>query len=430
MGNNITTNQDGHLTIGGVDTLQIAKEFGTPTIVYDVSKIKEQINAFKTGFETQGVKYHISYASKAFSSLAMYKLISEMNIGSDVVSGGELYAALKGGLNPKEIEFHGNNKSRQELEMAIDNGVGYIIIDNFYEIELLGEILDEKQANVDVLLRLAPGIHAETHDYISTGQEKSKFGFDIKSGQADMALKQVLDNKRFNLIGIHAHIGSQIFATDGFVQEANKLMDILNEWQQKYDFSAKVVNLGGGFGIRYTDDDNPLAIQEFIKIIVDALKSKSKEYGYDLPEIWVEPGRSIVGEAGTTLYTIGSRKDVKGVGSFVAVDGGMGDNIRPALYQAKYDAYLAKDPTAKPQQNASIVGKYCESGDILIKDYDLPMTKPGDILAMPSTGAYGYVMASNYNRNPKPAVVFVEDGKARLVVKRETYDDMLKNEIL
>ena len=430
MKREIPVNSEGHYTIGGLDSLELAKKFGTPTIVYDVAKIKEQIAKFKAGFEEENVKYHISYASKAFSSLAMYDLVAKSGIGSDVVSGGELYAALKGGMDPQELEFHGNNKSRAELEMAVDSNVGYIIVDNFYEIDLLNEVLTEKNKTANILLRLAPGIHAETHEYISTGQAKSKFGFDLQSGQASEALEKTLANPRFKVLGVHSHIGSQIFATAGFVETAKKLMDFLSAWKEKYDFTAEVLNLGGGFGIRYTDQDEPLDVKDFVKIIVEAVKEKSKELNYPMPASWIEPGRSVVGEAGVSLYTVGSRKDVEGVGSFVAVDGGMGDNIRPALYGAKYDAVLAKDPNAPIAQNASIVGKFCESGDILIKDYDFPKTEPGDVIAMLSTGAYGYVMASNYNRNPRPAIVFVEDGKARLVVKRESYEDMIRNEIL
>lgn len=318
-------------------------------------------------------------------------------------------------INPKYV----NRDEVPEAEVAHEK-----------EIDLLNEVLTEKNKTADILLRLAPGIHAETHEYISTGQAKSKFGFDLQSGQASEALEKTLANPRFKVLGVHSHIGSQIFATTGFVEAAKKLMDFLSAWKEKYDFTAEVLNLGGGFGIRYTDQDEPLDVKDFVKIIVEAVKEKSKELNYPIPAIWIEPGRSVVGEAGVSLYTVGSRKDVEGVGSFVAVDGGMGDNIRPALYGAEYDAVLAKDPNAPIAQNASIVGKFCESGDILIKDYDFPKTEPGDVIAMLSTGAYGYVMASNYNRNPRPAIVFVEDGKARLVVKRESYEDMIRNEIL
>lgn len=429
MTQTISTNSQGHLTIGGVDTLELVKEFGTPLIAYDVKQIKQQIAAFKEVFIKENVSYQVTYASKAFSALAMYQLIAANGVGCDVVSGGELYAALQGSMAPEMIEFHGNNKLPAELEMAVDAQIGCIVIDNFQEIEFLDEILTRKQQTIKVALRITPGVEAETHEYITTGQSDSKFGFDVLSGQAKKALEQLLANPRMQVCGIHCHIGSQIFAVDGFIMAAKEMVRILKQWHDELGFEAQILNLGGGFGIRYTKEDQPLPAQDFVKEIIRVVKQEITQANLNLPEIWIEPGRALVGQAATTLYTIGSSKEVADVCHFIAVDGGMGDNIRPALYQAKYDAFLAKDPLAKPTQVATIVGKYCESGDVLVKNCELPDTKPGDILAIPSTGAYGYTMASNYNRNPRPAVVFCEDGQAKLVIRRETYQDMLAYEL-
>lgn len=429
MTNSVEVNEQGHLTIGGVDALKLAKEFGTPLIAYDVSQIKAQIAAFKAAFIKNNVAYRVTYASKAFSALAMYQLIAENGLGCDVVSGGELYAALAGGMDPKYIEFHGNNKLPAELEMAVDKQIGCIVIDNFQEIAYLDDILQRKKTQINVVLRVTPGIEAETHKYITTGQSNSKFGFDVQSGQAKQALKMLMDNPNMKLEGIHCHIGSQIFAVKGFIMATEKMIEILKQWHDELGFEAKILNLGGGFGISYTKEDQPLPADEFVEQIIQTVKANITKHQLSMPEIWIEPGRALAGQAGTTLYTVGSRKDVQGVCHFVAVDGGMGDNIRPALYQAKYNAFLAKNPHALNEQIVTVVGKYCESGDVLVRDCLLPNTTPGDILAIPSTGAYGYTMASNYNRNPRPAVVFCEDGHASLVVRRETYEDMLKYEL-
>ena len=429
LADTVAVNQAGHLEIGGVDSLELVKQFGTPLIAYDVEQIKAKIKHFKQAFEQAGVAYRITYASKAFSALAMYRLIAQEGLGCDVVSGGELYAALKGGMPPKMIEFHGNNKLLKELEMAVDAQIGCIVVDNFQEIKILDEILARKKTTIPVVLRVAPGIEAETHRYISTGQQNSKFGFDILSGQADQALQQLLAEPRMQVRGVHCHIGSQIFAVNGFLMAADKMVALLKRWHDQYDFTAEILNLGGGFGTRYTAQDQPLAPEVFVSKIIQEVKDQIQKVGLKMPEIWIEPGRAIAGEAATTLYTVGSRKDVEGICHFVAVDGGMGDNIRPALYQAKYEAFLAARPRALDEQIVTVVGKYCESGDILVKDAALPITHPGDILAIPSTGAYGYTMASNYNRNPRPAVVFCENGQAKLVIRRETYADLLNCDV-
>ncbi|MCH5462438.1 diaminopimelate decarboxylase [Lactobacillus sp. LC28-10] len=419
-------NEAGHLTIGGVDADELASKYQTPLAVYDVSKIRGQIRRFKSVFEANGVDYAVSYASKAFAAVAMFQVIDQEQGHIDVVSGGELYTAIQAGFPMTRVSFHGNNKSLDELEMAVKNHVGVIVLDNFHEIELLDQVLRERDASSAVMLRITPGISAHTHEYISTGQEDSKFGFDLKTGQADEALQEVLANSRMNMLGIHAHIGSQIFELNGFQMAAKKLVEIAANWHNQYDYQPEVINVGGGFGIQYTKDDHPLAPEDFVDAIVKTIKQSVTDQGLDMPAVWIEPGRSIAGPAGYNLYTVGSRKDVPGLTSYVTVDGGMGDNIRPALYQAKYEAVLVDQPTAAPTETVHIAGKYCESGDILIDKQPLPASKPGDVLAILDTGAYGYSMASNYNRNPRPAVVFVENGQSTLVVKRETYADLTR----
>ncbi|AZZ67626.1 diaminopimelate decarboxylase [Lactobacillus johnsonii] len=417
-------NQAGHLTIGGVDSLKLAKEYGTPLVVYDVSQIRNQIRAFKKVFEEEQVNYAVSYASKAFASIAMYQVANEEGAYTDVVSAGELYTAMKANFPMERISFHGNNKSKEELEMAVKNHVGKIMIDNFYEIDLLRQVLEEQDSEINVMLRITPGISAHTHQYDQTGQVDSKFGFDLKSGQADKALQEVLKNQRMHMLGIHAHIGSQIFELNGFEMAAAKLVDVAASWRKNYDYTAQVINVGGGFGIKYVQEDHPLKPEEFVKAIVKTIKDEATKHNFPLPEIDIEPGRSIVGPAGYNLYKVGSMKEIPGLVPYVAVDGGMGDNIRPALYQAKYETVLANDPQRKASQEFHVAGKYCESGDILA-DAKLPLLKAGDILAMLDTGAYGYSMASNYNRNPRPAVVFAEDGKAQVVIRRESLEDLV-----
>ena len=422
-------NKQGHLEIGGVDTVELASNFGTPLYVYDVALIRQRARGFKETFEKHGVKAQVAYASKAFSTIAMVQVVHEEGLSLDVVSGGELYTALAGDFPKERIHFHGNNKSRAELEMAVKEDVGCIVVDNFYEIALLQEITEQYQKKMPVLLRLTPGIEAHTHDYILTGQEDSKFGFDLQNGQADEAVHLVQNSKGLELLGIHCHIGSQIFETTGFIMATQKLFAKMKEWKQRIKFVPQVLNLGGGFGIRYTEEDQPIPVSQYVEVIIEEVKKQSKQLEVEIPEIWIEPGRSLVGDAGTTLYSIGSRKHVPNVREYVAIDGGMNDNIRPALYQAKYEAVIANRMNDESDELVSIAGKCCESGDMLMWDVQLPKANPDDLLAMFCTGAYGYSMASHYNRLPKPAVVFVEDGEAQLVVKRETYEDLVKNDV-
>ncbi len=422
------TNDIGHLTIGGVDSLQLAKQFQTPLYVYDVSAIRDQIRAFKRVFEAQHFNYAVSYASKAFATIAMYQVAKQEACHVDVVSGGELYTAAQADFPMADVSFHGNNKSEPELREALALNVGTIVVDNFYELQLLGNLLAETpERTQDILLRVTPGISAHTHAYISTGQTDSKFGFDVDSGLAFKAAKLALANPQFNLLGIHAHIGSQIFDVAGFIGATQKLANILKDWHEQLDYIPSVLNVGGGFGIAYTKDDDPIPAEDFVEAILKTLRAQNLPFA--LPAVWIEPGRSIVGPAGYQLYTVGSSKNVEGLRPYIAVDGGMGDNLRPALYQAEYEAVKADDPNAQPTQDVHLVGKYCESGDILIDHAHLPAVQPGDVLAVKSCGAYGYSMASNYNRNPIPAVVFAENGQAKLVVRRQSYADLTQNDL-
>lgn len=422
-------NEKGHLEIGGCDTVELARTFGTPLIVYDEALIREKCRAFVEAFRKTGARFQVAYASKAFCTVAMCQLVAEEGLALDVVSDGELYTAQKAGFPPERIHFHGNNKTPEELAMALDVGIGCVVVDNFHELALLADMARERGQRVNILLRVTPGVEAHTHAYIQTGQEDSKFGFDIGSGMAVEAVKRALSAPSLALVGVHCHIGSQIFETEGFVAAISRVMAFLDAVRAETGYVAAVVNLGGGFGIRYTENDVPLPVAAYVEAIVSAVRWECGARAYPEPEIWLEPGRSIVGEAGTTLYTVGAVKVIPGLRTYVAVDGGMADNIRPALYQARYEAMLANRGWEKPTETVSIAGKTCESGDMLIWDIALPPVRPGDLLAVSCTGAYTYSMASNYNRLRRPAVVFVRDGRAKVVVRRETYDDLVRNDM-
>jgi diaminopimelate decarboxylase len=423
---NHEVNEKGQLMIGQVPASELAEQYGTPLYVYDVEKIRTNARAFVRTFEENGVQAQVAYASKAFSSVAILQVAHQEGLSLDVVSEGELHTALEAGFPVEKIHMHGNNKSIRELEMAVKNNIGCIVVDNFYEIDLLQAILKEQNKTIDVLLRVTPGIEAHTHDYILTGQEDSKFGFDLTSGQAEDAFMKVQDDENIRMAGLHCHIGSQIFETSGFEMATRKLFTTLTEWRDRYGYKATVLNLGGGFGIQYTQEDAPLELDQYALALIKEVKDLSSQYDYPMPEIWVEPGRAIVGEAGTTIYTVGSIKEVPEVRTYVSVDGGMTDNIRPALYQAKYEAALTEKMNESAEKEYSIAGKCCESGDMLIWDVALPKIEHGDKLAVFSTGAYGYAMANNYNRFQKAAVVFVENGRHQLVVRRESYQEMTR----
>lgn len=426
---NMSVNSSNHLEISKVDSTVLAEKYGTPLYVYDLSLIKKRIQSFKDAFSKYENKTQVAYASKAFSSLALYEILADEDVSLDVVSGGELFLAIQAEFPAERIHFHGNNKSYQELSEAINHKIGCIVVDNFTELAMLDEITRESKTAVDVLIRVTPGIEAHTHEYITTGQEDSKFGFDLSSGQVQRAIEKLQETPYINVIGLHAHIGSQIFEVEGYKAVIGKLMEKAEEWKRSYDFDLSVLNVGGGFGIRYTQEDSPLPLEDYAEAIMTAVKKEAEQFSLPLPEIWIEPGRSIVGEAGTTLYSVGTEKTIPDVRKYVSIDGGMADNIRPALYQAKYTGVLANNVIKKDLETVSVAGKACESGDMLIWDLTLPKVAKGDILAVFSTGAYGYSMASNYNRLPRPAVVFVEEGKDWTAIKRESYNDFLNLEI-
>ncbi|WP_243296889.1 diaminopimelate decarboxylase [Bacillus litorisediminis] len=423
---NQSVNEKGHLSVDGLDTIELAEKYGTPLYIYDVGLIRQKARDFQSAFKKLGISHQVAYASKAFSCIGMIQIVHEEGLSLDVVSGGELYTAIAAGFPPEKIHFHGNNKSDEELLMALEYEIGCIVVDNEYELSRLISLLNERQKKMSILIRVTPGIEAHTHDYILTGQEDSKFGFDLQNGQAENAVRQALTCDYIELLGIHCHIGSQIFETTGFVLAARKIMEKLRDWKDSFGFEAKVLNLGGGFGIRYTKDDDPIPPSQYIYEMMKEVMDQVREQGLSQPEIWIEPGRSIVGDAGITLYKIGSQKIVPEIRKYLAIDGGMSDNIRPALYEAKYEAALANRMNDETTEVVSIAGKCCESGDMLIWDLPLPQANPGDYLAVFCTGAYGYSMANNYNRIPRPAVVFVENSEDQLVIERETYEDLIK----
>lgn len=422
-------NQAGNLEIGGADTLALAEKYGTPLYVYDVSMIRENARSFVRTFEEMKVNAKVAYASKAFSCIAMLQVAKQEGLCLDVISEGELYTALQAGFPPERIHMHGNNKSKEEIALAIENGIGCIVIDNLHDIKLLEEQLEAQDKEMDVLMRVTPGVELKTHQYITTGNEDSKFGFNLTNGQADEAFGLLHGHRHIRFKGLHCHIGSQIFETEGFRAAADILFQQLQRWNAQYGYEPEVLNLGGGFGIRYTEKDAPLPHSEYVKGTVEAVKHHVKALDMEMPEIWIEPGRAIVGNAGITLYTVGAIKKIPGVRDYVSVDGGMTDNIRPALYQAEYEAVIANKPLSPVAGVVSIAGKACESGDMLIWDLPVPEIDHGDILAVFSTGAYSYSMASHYNRLPNAAVVFVEDGNDTLVVKRESYKDLTRNDL-
>lgn len=427
MTNQITDNDinaDGHLQIDGCDAVELAHQFGTPLMVYNVSAIRNQFHQFNKIFEQNDIEYEISYASKAFANTAMYQLVNQEGGHIDVVSGGEIAVALHAGFPAAKMSFHGNNKSLEELRIAIQNHVGVIMVDNFHEIELINQVVEELDETTNVIMRITPGITAHTHEFIQTGQVDSKFGFDLASGQVEEGFELLHKNSRVHVLGFHAHIGSQISSPDGFNALAVKMMQLANKFNTEYDFTTEVLDLGGGFGIQYVSTDGYLAPEKFVESIINTIKEQASQYNLQIPAIWIEPGRSIVGSAGLTLYTVGSQKRVDGIKPYVAVDGGMGDNIRPMLYDAEYEVVSANNPRAQPVEEVRLVGKYCESGDVLIKNASVPSLNAGDVVAVLDTGAYGYSMASNYNLNLKPAIVFVEKGKAQLVTKRQSFENL------
>lgn len=423
-------NERGHLEIGGCDVVDLAREFGTPLYIFDEDLIRANCRKFIQSFVQKYGNAEVIYAGKAFLTTAICRIIAQEGLGLDVVSGGELYTALKAGFPPSRIYFHGNNKSREELLLALEAGVGRVVVDNFLELETLNHLAVERGQKVPVLLRVTPGIEAHTHEYIRTGQIDSKFGFTLPTGQAMEAVRKTRELPGIEYKGLHCHIGSQIFQVEPYRYAAEVMMDFIEKTLRATGLITEELDLGGGFGIAYVEGDDPRPIEAFADTIMAAVYDEAEKRRLKLPKVIVEPGRSIIGPAGSTAYTVGAIKDIPGVRKYVAVDGGMADNIRPALYGARYEAILANKADAPATEVVSITGKCCESGDMLIWDIPLPPVEPGDILLMPCTGAYGYAMASNYNRLGRPAAVLVKDGRADLILRRETYEDLLRCDVL
>lgn len=404
-------NDAGHLEIGGCDAIELAREFGTPAYVYAPDDIRARARAYVDAFRSRGVDHEVLYASKAAPVTAICRLCEEEGLSVDVASGGELHTALRAGFPPERIYLHGNNKTEAELRFAFEQGIACIVVDSLDEIALADSLLDRDQ---EVLIRLTPGIKPTTHSYVQTGQLDSKFGFGIADGQADRAVEAIASSRHLRLAGLHAHIGSQILELEPYMRAIEAIADFGR------DLHPRVINVGGGLGIAYEAGDEPPSIGSYVDVKVDGV-----ERLFDpLPKILIEPGRSLVGNAGVTLYTVGTVKEIPGVRTYVAVDGGMSDNLRPMLYGSRYEALIADRVRSAPDTVVTIAGMHCESGDVLIRDAKLAAPRPGDVLVTPATGAYGHAMANNYNGVPRPPVIFCSGGDARIVVRRETYEDL------
>lgn len=427
-------NNQGHLEIGGADCVALAKEFGTPLYVFDEVYIRRMMRIYRDTLE----KYYdgngmVLYASKAFSCKAIYRIAEEEKIGVDVVSGGELYTALQAGFPAERIYMHGNNKLDYEIGEALDAGIGCIVADAYSEIDKIDVEAKKRGITQKILLRINPGVEAHTHAFVQTATTDSKFGFSIQNGTAEEVTEYALSKKNVKLTGYHCHIGSQIFEKQSFVLAVEKCMNFAADMKNRLGFMLETLNIGGGFGIWYTDEDRkipPEGYAEYLEALINAVKTKASEKNMKLPYLLLEPGRSIIGEAGITLYTVGAIKEIPGVKKYVAIDGGMFENPRYALYQSKYTPVLANRANEEATEIVSIAGKCCESGDIIAVNVNLPKANSGDILAVLSTGAYNYSMAMNYNRNMVPPCVLVNEGKAEYIVRPQTYEDLVRNDVI
>lgn len=419
------TVENNTLSIGGVSCLDLAQKYSTPLYVFDEELIRNNCREYVNYFKVNENKNKVAYAGKAFLPIYMCKLINEENLCLDVVSGGELYTAYKAGFPMENILFHGNNKTIDEIKLGIDLGVGRFVVDNFYELDLIEKICIENNKTQKIYFRITPGIEAHTHDYIKTGQIDSKFGFTLTNGELYDAIKKILNYKNIKLVGLHAHIGSQIFDIEPFLDEVDIMLNLVKEIKEKYNVDLSEIDLGGGIGVYYSKNDKPKTIKDFCEAIISKADETCKKLNIEPPTLIIEPGRSIIANAGSTLYTVGSIKDIKDIRTYVSVDGGMTDNIRPSLYQAKYECSVVNKIGNNKGNNVTIAGKCCESGDILIGDIDIMKIESGDILITTSTGAYGYSMSSNYNKIPKAAVVSVINGEEKLICKRQSYEDLL-----
>ncbi|HCJ79849.1 MAG TPA: diaminopimelate decarboxylase [Desulfotomaculum sp.] len=425
----MSVNGKGYLGIGGCDTVELARKFGTPLYVIDEALFRQKCREYYREFIEKN-KAEVVYAAKALLTAAICRLIEEEGLGLDIVSGGELYTALQAGFPVSRLYFHGNNKSAAEIKFALEAGVGCFVVDNLYELEMLNHLAKEIPTQVNILLRVTPGVEAHTHEYIKTGQIDSKFGLVIENGQALAGIKRALEMNGVKLNGLHCHIGSQIFELESYEHTAEVLLNFSAQVYRETGWVPADLNLGGGLGIYYAAGDRPCSIQEYAEVLITALQKNALKHHLSVPRLIVEPGRSICGPAGSTVYTVGAVKNIPGVRKYVTVDGGMSDNPRPALYQSRYEACLASKAAQPPVETVSVAGKCCESGDMLIWDIELPLVESGDILVVSCTGAYNYTMSMNYNRLPRPAMVLVNDGQADLILQRETYSDLIRNEVL
>ena len=429
--NHTTVNEKNHLVLSGCDCVDLAQKYGTPLYVLDENMVREScrkyVDSVKKYYDGNGL---ILYASKALSTMALYKIAMEEGMGVDVVSGGEMYTAYKAGFPMDKVCFHGNNKTKEELLMALELGVGRFVVDNQYELLLLNQLAEEKGVLANVMFRIKPGIDAHTHDFVKTGQIDCKFGVALETGEALSIIKDALSMKHIVYCGIHCHIGSQIFDLEPFCEAATVMMGFIKEIKDVCGADTKELNLGGGFGIAYTEEDDPIPYDSYMKAVSRVLHTECEKHGLRLPFIYMEPGRSIVASAGTTLYTVGGIKQIPEVRTYVSVDGGMADNPRYALYDAKYNFAIANRAGDEKNTVVTIAGRCCESGDLLGEHVLLQQAEVGDILAVSATGAYNYSMASHYNRLPNPAMVLVKDGTDRIIIKRETYEDIIKNDVI
>lgn len=420
--------ESNHLIIGGCDAMALAGEFGTPLYVFDEVTLRAKCAEYRQEFAQ---RYHDSlviYACKAFINRALVQIFKEEGLGLDVVSGGELAIATSAGFPMERVYFHGNNKSRQELELATRWGVGHIVVDNFYELALLDDVARKDGVRREILLRLSPGVDPHTHTHLTTGAVDSKFGFPM--AQAEEAITRAMSSSLLQLIGLHFHIGSQIFELWPYKQAMEIVLRFAAEMRSKHGFRLEEFSPGGGLAIAYNEDSPAPSVAEFAEVIASSLSLESEKLDLELPRLIVEPGRSITGPAGVALYTVGAAKEIPHLRKYVSVDGGMADNIRPALYNARYEAVVANKVEADVLEQVAIAGRFCESGDVLIKDIDLPKLEPGDIIAVPCCGAYCLSQASNYNASLKPAIVLVKDGRARLIRRRESYEDLMSHDII
>ncbi|HHD2824497.1 TPA: diaminopimelate decarboxylase [Clostridium perfringens] len=416
------------LYVGGVKASALSKEYGTPLYVIDEELVRSNCRRYYNAMKCEERGNRVTYAGKAFINMSMCNLVNEENLYLDVVSGGELYTAYKAGFPLERIYFHGNNKSDYEIDLGVRLGIGRFIVDNIHELEVLNSIAQEYGRVQKVYLRITPGVEAHTHEYIKTGQLDSKFGFPVIGDTVYDAIKRAMELEYIELNGLHCHIGSQIFDLEPFEDTTEIMLNLINDIKETLGYEIKELDLGGGFGIYYTEGDKPKEIEEYCSVIINKADEICRKLNMNVPILSIEPGRSIVGNTGLTLYTVGAIKEIPNIRKYVSVDGGMSDNIRPALYSANYESLIANRVFDNSKEIVTVAGKCCESGDVLLNSIEMPRMETGDILAIMSTGAYGHSMANNYNRIPKAAVVSVSNGISKVMCKRETYEDLLRNE--